>query len=160
MGSFKQNISSEIKRRLSPGFSGAANSHDEPSGAANSHDEPSGAANTHDEPDPLAMSLQVPKMIEAEQSLPSPTSGLMPTTTNGLPVHVMTGTSNGRPNNGTSSATNNGVLVNFFHENHQNMNPASLNGIGLDRQNMQPVTNQMTFGDVNNSVSQKSSCLK
>lgn len=129
MGSFKQNISNEIKRRLSPA--------------------PSSAANMPGDSDSARL-LQEPKMIESEQNFPSPTSGFMPTT-NGLPDHVMPGTSNGLLNNVTC-ATTNGIPDSYFPVNHQNMHSLSLNSVGLDSQVLPPMTDQMTFGDVNNGV--------
>ncbi|XP_028776843.1 AT-hook motif nuclear-localized protein 7-like, partial [Neltuma alba] len=132
LGSFKQNISSEIKRRLSPGSSGAA-------------DMPGDS-------DSVRLSLQVPKLIESEQSFPSPTSGLMPTS-NGLPDHVMPRTSNGLSDNVTAATANGNGLPDFFTPN-QSMQSTSLNGAGLDCQVLQPFPDPMTFGDINNRVSQ------
>lgn len=125
LGNFKQNISSEIKRRLSPGSSGTA-------------DMPGDS-------DSRRLSLQVPKLIESEQSFPSPTSGLMPTS-NGLPDHVAPRTSNGFPDNVSPATTNGNGLPDFFSPN-QSMHPTSLNGSGLDCQILQPLTDQITFGD-------------
>ncbi|KAK4255194.1 hypothetical protein QN277_008220 [Acacia crassicarpa] len=131
LGSFKQNISSDIKRLLSPG---------ESSGSAD--DVPGN-------PDAAGLSLQIPRLIESEQGFPSPTSGLM-LTSNGLADHSMPRTSNGFPNNVTATTTNGHSLADFFP---QSQSMPSLNGSSLDSHVLQPFADPMTFGDINNSVS-------
>ncbi|KAK4255196.1 hypothetical protein QN277_008222 [Acacia crassicarpa] len=131
LGSFKQNISSDIKRLLSPG---------ESSGSAD--DVPGNS-------DPAGLSLQIPRLIESEQGFPSPTSGLK-LTSNGLADHSMPRTSNGFPNNVTATTTNGHSLADFFP---QSQSIPSLNGSCLDSHVLHPFADPMTFGDINNSVS-------
>ncbi|RDX58711.1 AT-hook motif nuclear-localized protein 9, partial [Mucuna pruriens] len=84
--------------------------------------------------------LKLPKLAEGEQSCPSPpATGPEPTTTtNGVADNVF-------------PVTSNGVSDNVIPPD-QNLHSASVNGVDLDSQTPQPVTDQRTSADVNASV--------
>ncbi|TKY67121.1 AT-hook motif nuclear-localized protein 9 [Spatholobus suberectus] len=84
--------------------------------------------------------LKVPRLTEGEKSCPSPTTGLEPTatTTNGVADNVFPATSNG--------------VADYATPPDHNMLPVSVNGVDLDCQTPQPVTDQRITADVNASV--------
>ncbi|KAF1894059.1 hypothetical protein Lal_00003976 [Lupinus albus] len=86
--------------------------------------------------DSLEAQQNVPKLMEGEQSLVSPTSGPMPATSpNGAPDNAVPATTNAETNTCTD------------HES-LDMNSVSDNGVGLENQTMDPITLQSKVEDV------------
>lgn len=122
VASFKQNISKEIMRRHSAGPSAAA---------------PNMSTSN---PDLERVPLKVPNTIEGERNCSSLTSGLVPT-------------NNILPDNVIPAMTTIGVVSgNVIPANQINMNSAPVNGVGVDSQAMQPITDQSIAADDNADV--------
>ncbi|KAK7262213.1 hypothetical protein RJT34_29776 [Clitoria ternatea] len=125
MGTFKQNISNQMKRRQLIASSNAANM----LGNQDSEKEPSKA----------------PKLMEGEQSCFSSTLGLKPTSP----------TNDAADNMSPIRITTNAVPDNAIPAADENMQSANVDEVDLECQTLQqPVEDQRTSADVNESVSQ------